>query len=169
MIISTDATAAVKIDTIKRGEQTLLAYHYKIKWALENNIRFTENRVDTNSISKDGFIVFFKKDVAPSYSDKVLIPAIKMEIHFPHLANDNFCDNGVWSGSRFLSGAFPNKNPVHFHELALSYWQWRFWRIGTFYCNTAVHYFCRRSFGRALVPDWGSCLMFRNRNAVFGQ
>ncbi len=77
MIVSNDLDTPVKTDSILKPNQTIIINHYKIRWALNNDTRFIENRSDTIYTSNDSFTAIIKKDLKPVYSDKVLMPSLK--------------------------------------------------------------------------------------------
>ena len=119
MIISPDATTILKTDTIISDGRTVFANHYKIRWAITTNVFFTESRVDSVVSGDDGFSSFLKKDIKPTYSDKVLPPLLKWKFIFLTWAMIIFVTMVYGPIAAFLVELFPTK--IRYTSMSLPY------------------------------------------------
>jgi MFS family permease len=107
--------------------------HYKIRWALENNTRFTENRVDTvkltgtlypplsalGSTMLDSSNSVLVSDVKPIYSDIKLPPALKWKFIFLIWIMIIFVTMVYGPIAAFLVEMFPTK--IRYTSMSLPY------------------------------------------------
>ncbi len=119
MIISPDPTTIIKTDTIKKEDKTVFVNHYKIRWALEDNTQFTENRADTVVSGKDGLGAYLKKDAKPVYDNKVLITSLKWKFIFLVWVMIIFVTMAYGPIAAFLVELFPTK--IRYTSMSLPY------------------------------------------------
>ncbi len=119
MVISTDASQAIKTDTIVTDTYKIIVNHYKIRWALQDNTQFVEDRADSVIQNNDGFNSVLKKDFKPVFSDKVLIPSLKWKFIFLTWLMIIFVTMVYGPIAAFLVELFPTK--IRYTSMSLPY------------------------------------------------
>jgi MFS family permease len=127
MAVTPDAESIIQTDTIEYRNHVALAKHYTIRWALENDIRFTENRVDTVDLlpaTGPGFAgeprrYFLVEDTKPVYSNIVLTNSLKWKFIFLIWIMIIFVTMVYGPIAAFLVEMFPTK--IRYTSMSLPY------------------------------------------------
>lgn len=119
MVVSPDEKNIIRTDTLQQNNTTIFVNHYKIRWALENDIRFIENRADTVVTGSDGFSSVLKKDTKPVYDNKILTPALKWKFIFLIWIMIIFVTMVYGPVAAFLVELFPTK--IRYTSMSLPY------------------------------------------------
>ncbi|MBC7890152.1 MAG: MFS transporter [Ferruginibacter sp.] len=109
----------IKVDTIDTGTAPMLVTHSKIHWALNDGIKFTENRADTTLRGTDGSAAVIKEDTRPNYTDKVLSTTLKWKFIFLVFAMILFVTMAYAPIAAFLVELFPTK--IRYTSMSLPY------------------------------------------------
>lgn len=119
LLISADAATIIKSDTLIKEGNSIFVNHYKIRWALRNGTRFTENRADTVIAGKDGVGAYLKKDTKPVYENKILVTSLKWKFIFLVWIMIIFVTMAYGPIAAFLVELFPTK--IRYTSMSLPY------------------------------------------------